>query len=85
MEDFNKFRTKIAPSVNEGIDTGSVQPIAPRKLSDDIVGIFDARLGDEYTAHFFYRNAANWCKNMNYKKAAAYFEAEANSELEHEK
>jgi ferritin len=85
MEDFKNFRTKSSPAVNEGVDTGSIQPITPRRLPDEIVGIFDARLGDEYTAHFFYRNAANWCKNMNYKKAAAYFEAEALSELEHAK
>lgn len=55
----------------------------PKKLSDDIVEILDARIGDEYTAHYFYRNAANWCKNANYNKAASFFEAEANSELEH--
>ena len=85
MEDFRNFRTNSNSAINEGVDTGSVQPIMPRKLSDDIVGIFDARLGDEYTAHYFYRNAANWCNNMNYKKAGAYFEAEANSELEHAK
>lgn len=55
----------------------------PKKLSNDIVEILDARIGDEYTAHYFYRNAANWCKNANYNKAASYFEAEASSELEH--
>lgn len=55
----------------------------PKKLSDDIVEILDARIGDEYTAHYFYRNAANWCKNANYNKAADFFNAEASSELEH--
>jgi len=29
------------------------------------------------------RTAANWCKNANYKKAAAFFEAEAAGELGH--
>ena len=57
----------------------------PKKLDKDIVEILDARIGDEYGAHYFYRNAANWCKNVNYNKAAAYFENEANSELEHAK
>jgi ferritin len=28
---------------------------------------------------------ANWCKNVNYQKAASYFENEASSELEHAK
>jgi ferritin len=30
-----------------------------------------------------YRAAANWCNDVNYKKAAAYFENEANDELTH--
>jgi ferritin len=47
--------------------------------------MINERIGDEYTAHYYYRNAANWCNNVNYKKAAAFFEAEANSELEHAK
>lgn len=58
-------------------------PITPNTLSENIINIFNERLGDEYTAYYFYRNAANWCKNVNYKKAAAYFESEASSELEH--
>jgi ferritin len=57
----------------------------PKALGDDLVKTIDERLGDEYAAHFFYRSAANWCKNANYKKAAAFFEAESVSELEHAK
>lgn len=41
------------------------------------------RLKNEYEAHFFYRNAANWCANKGYDKAAAFFAAEAASELTH--
>jgi ferritin len=41
------------------------------------------RIGDEYNAYYFYRNAANWCKNSNFKKAAAFFEGEASNELIH--
>jgi len=59
--------------------------ITPKKLDDAVVEILNNRISDEYTAHYFYRNAANWCRNMNYKKAAEYFENEANSELEHAK
>ena len=55
----------------------------PKTLPAEIVGALEARLKDEYTAHYTYRNAANWCKNMNYKAAAAYFEGEAAEELEH--
>lgn len=66
------------PSKVEGISN-------PVKLEEGIVSILNERIGDEYTAHYFYRNASNWCKDKNYKKAASFFEAEANSELEHAK
>lgn len=55
----------------------------PAKLNEVAVSFLTERLKDEYTAHYFYRAAANWCFNVNYKKAAAYFEGEASSELEH--
>ncbi len=55
----------------------------PETLPAEVIEILDNRIADEYTAYYFYRNAANWCKNVNYKKAAAFFEAEATSELEH--
>lgn len=55
----------------------------PKTLIGSSVTILNERLVDEYTAHFFYRNAANWCKGVNYMKAAAYFEKEAANELEH--
>ncbi len=57
----------------------------PAKLKEEITKALNERIGDEYTAHFFYRNAANWCRNANYKKAAAFFEAEAAGELDHAK
>ena len=53
----------------------------PAKLSEKVIDILTDRIKDEYTAHYFYRSAANWCKNVNYKKAAAFFDAEADSEL----
>ena len=43
-------------------------PITPNSLPEEIINMFNERLGDEYAAHYFYRNAANWCKNINYKK-----------------
>lgn len=45
--------------------------------------VLNERLKNEYEAHFFYRNAANWCANKGYDKAAAFFAADAATELEH--
>ena len=53
------------------------------KLSDKVVKLLTDRLKDEYTAHYYYRSANNWCNDMNYKKAASFFENEAKDELEH--
>jgi ferritin len=55
------------------------------KLSDKTVSILTNRIKSEYEAHYYYRAATNWCRDMNYKKAAAFFENEANDELEHAK
>ena len=52
-------------------------------LSDKVVKLLTKRIQDEYTAHYYYRDAANWCNDMNYKKAAQFFENEAKNELEH--
>ena len=52
-------------------------------LSDKTVNVLTARIKDEYTAHYFYRAAANWCNDANYKKAGAFFEKEAVDELTH--
>lgn len=57
----------------------------PNTLRSEIVKLINTRIGDEYTAHYFYRSAANWCANMSYKKAAEFFEKEAADELEHAK
>jgi len=57
----------------------------PKKLSDASVSILNDRLRDEYAAHYFYRNAHNWCAGEGYLKAAAFFAEEAESELEHAK
>jgi len=62
MKEFNEFRNNSS-DVNEAVSVGGTI-ISPKKLTDDVVKILNERLGDEYTAHYFYRNAANWCKNM---------------------
>lgn len=56
---------------------------SPKTLADQSVKILTDRLRDEYTAHYFYRNATNWCAGVGYVKAAAFFAKEAESELEH--
>lgn len=74
-----------------GINNGAVGPaenlktVAPIKLSDAIVKILNARIGDEYKAHYFYNAASNWCAGVGYMKAAAFFAKEAMAELEHAK
>ena len=55
----------------------------PKKLMDASVSKLIDRLKDEYTAHYFYRNASNWCLNEGYLKAGAYFAEEASTELTH--
>lgn len=57
----------------------------PKSLLDSSVKVLTERLRDEYVAHYFYRNATNWCKGIGYNKAAAFFAEEAKTELEHAK
>lgn len=57
--------------------------VNPITLSDVVVNTLNARIGDEYTAHYFYNAAHNWCADKNYKNAAAFFAGETASELEH--
>lgn len=79
---FNKFQQpEIETLTIEIVDSN--RPIEPITLDPAVVSCLESRLGDEYTAYYFYRNAANWCRNANYAKASAYFDAEAKSELEH--
>lgn len=80
--EIKKFNTSVAKQPTLTTGTKVVNPVL---LQQNIVTIINERIGDEYTAHYFYRNAANWCREVNYKKAAAFFESEANSELEHSK
>jgi ferritin len=57
----------------------------PKLLLDSSVRLLTDRLRDEYVAHYFYRNATNWCRGIGYSKAAAFFAEEAEAELEHAK
>ena len=53
------------------------------KLNVKTIKILTDRIKDEYTAHYYYRAASNWCQDMNYKKAAEFFKNEAKDELKH--
>lgn len=57
--------------------------MTPEKLSASISALLNQRISDEYTAHYFYRQAANYCENVGFLKAAEYFKSEAADELTH--
>jgi ferritin len=57
----------------------------PETLTPEVLGLITPRLKDEFSAAYFYRSAANWCKNVGFNKAAAFFEAESTDELAHAK
>ncbi len=67
-----------APSFSGGLNI-------PKSLDGEITSMLNERIGDEYKAYYFYKNAYNWCKNANYNKAASFFEKESAGELEHSK
>ena len=57
--------------------------LLPKTLPEEIITSINDALVEEYTAHYFYRGAANWCAGVAYNKAAVFFAAEAAAELEH--
>lgn len=59
------------------------QVLLPKTLTEDTVALLNSALAEEYGAHYFYRGAANWCQGVGYVSAAAFFEKEAEAELEH--
>ena len=59
------------------------QVLLPKTLPQDVVSALNTAIGHEYAAHYFYRNATNWCQGVAYNSAAAFFEKEAVAELEH--
>jgi len=81
--EIRKFRPE--PPTTKKVENQTKSVITPSALDSETISILTDRIKDEYAAHYYYRAAANWCRNKNYKKAALYFESEANSELEHAK
>ena len=80
----NGLTSKMNP-VTEAADNNlsKVGDIKLYKLDQKTIGILTDRIKDEYIAHYYYRAAANWCQDKNYKKAAEFFTAEAINELTH--
>lgn len=88
MKDLKKFSESYnSRKVNEAAEVTNTNPDVkiPVKLSGAVVKELTDRLADEYAAHFYYTNAANWCAGVGYMKAAKFFEGEAAAELEHAK
>lgn len=82
MEEAKKRGLFVEQDGEEDVEKVSGEPNL-YKLSDKVISFLNARIKDEYYAHYLYRAAANWCHDMNYKKAAAFFDADAIKELEH--
>ena len=57
--------------------------MTPVKLPQEIASFLNERIGDEYAAHYYYRQVANYCDNVGFLKAAEYFKGEAEDELKH--
>lgn len=76
------MKTKLK-SLNELQSANPAEIVIPVTLDPQVVLMLSERLKDEYTAHYFYRNASNWCKDKAYNKAAAFFAQEAVNELTH--
>ena len=57
--------------------------MTPVKLPQDIANLLNERIGNEYKAHYYYREVTNYCENVGYLKAAEYFRGEAVDELTH--
>lgn len=54
-------------------------------LDNEVIDLLEDRIKDEYYAHFFYQNAANYCRDVNYLKAETFFSKESEQELNHAK
>ena len=86
--DDENFKRVLKQSIREEETKNEVEDVKDvelYKLSEKVINILTDRIKDEYTAHYFYRAATNWCQDMNYKKAAEFFKNEADDELEHAK
>lgn len=78
-----EYQVKKDAIVEAENKVSKVSEVKLYKLSSKTIKILNDRIKDEYIAHYYYRAASNWCQDMNYKKAADFFEKEAKDELKH--
>lgn len=57
--------------------------IKTEQLSSQVANILNEKMAKEYSHHYFYQSASNWCKASGFNKAAEYFLEESNEELGH--
>lgn len=76
------FAEDVIPNTTHSAQP-STTPMEPRKLSPEIASMFTERIADEFTAHYFYMCAGNYCNNAGYFKAGKFFLDESMQELDH--
>lgn len=59
--------------------------IKPVSLPTEVISLLQDRHADEMNAFYAYRAMSNWCQNVGFFKAAAYYAAESQDELSHAK
>lgn len=75
--------TELPKSTVQTVVSSQESVLLPKTLTPEIVDTLNKAIAEEYTAHYFYRGAANWCQGVGYTKAAAFYTGEAAAELEH--
>jgi len=73
----------VVHPVDKGQGVSFEAPMNPNTLPQEVIKRLTDRIGSEYKAHYFYREAADFCKDAGYFKAAAFFENESMDELAH--
>ena len=74
---------ELPKSTVQNVVSSPESTVLPRTLTPEIQDMLNAAIAEEYTAHYFYRGASNWCQGVGYLKAAAFYAAEAAAELTH--
>ena len=85
IDDEEEEDDDVEETTDNDNDLSDISDVNLYKLNPKTIKILTNRIKDEYTAHYYYRAAANWCQDMNYKKAFEFFQNEADDELGHAK
>jgi hypothetical protein len=57
--EIKKFNTERTFLKKESLNNPTEGVFTPMKLSEQVIDLLTERIKDEYTAHYFYRSAAN--------------------------